>query len=190
MSWFNGSLAVVSVALGAIRLIRLARARRDGHSAGVEVAHVAMCFGMAAMFAPSASPVPHSAWIGFFTIAAAWFAVPAFRSGLAGQEPGHHLVCSIAMLVMLTAGVDQPTTVTTGSGGGHPDHGMGTTAVVPALAVSLVALVLAGYFACHILRCGQDRPELRITGRLRASTATVAGIVEASVMTVMVLGMV
>ena len=56
-----------------------------------------------------------------------------------GDEPGHHVVGSVAMLFMLAA--DHPT--------GHEAH---VAPAMPGIA-PVAAIALTGYFAWHVLRC-------------------------------------
>ncbi|MCE3550269.1 DUF5134 domain-containing protein [Pseudonocardia sp. RS11V-5] len=146
MAWFNALLACVSLVLGLLHLVRLATARRDGRPAAGEAAHAVMGFGMAAMFSPVGDPVPPAVWIAAFGLSAAWFAALALRTGPASDDAGHHVVCGVAMLFMLSLGLGEQAA----PAGGHAHHGSAS----PAAWTSVVAIVLAGYFAWHVMRCG------------------------------------
>ncbi|GAA4675191.1 hypothetical protein GCM10023215_03790 [Pseudonocardia yuanmonensis] len=148
MAWFNALLACVSLGLGLLHLVRLATARRDGRPVAGEAAHAVMGFGMAAMFSPVGDPLPSVAWIAAFGLSAAWFAALALRAGPAADDAGHHVVCGVAMLFMLSLGLEE----TAASGGGHAHHAAAPGG--PGAWTSVVAIVLAGYFAWHVMRCG------------------------------------
>ncbi|SDF72955.1 DUF5134 domain-containing protein [Pseudonocardia oroxyli] len=162
MTWFTALLAAVSLGLGLLHLVRLATARRDGRPAVGEASHAAMGFGMAAMFSPLGDPLPAAAWIAVFGLSAAWFAASVLRTGLETDDAGHHVVCGIAMLFMLGIGLQ-----TEASGaGGHAHHGGATG---PGAWASVVAIGLAGYFAWHVMRCGD-----RFAAAHRSRTAVLA----------------
>ncbi|WP_433503997.1 DUF5134 domain-containing protein [Pseudonocardia halophobica] len=157
MAWFNALLACLSLGLGLLHLVRLATARRDGRPVAGEASHAVMGFGMAAMFSPVGDPVPAAVWIAAFGLSAAWFAAVALRTGPASDDAGHHVVCGVAMLFMLSFGLGERA-----SGGAHAHH----AAAGPAAWTSIVATVLAGYFAWHVMRCGD-----RFAAARRARTA-------------------
>jgi hypothetical protein len=196
MSWLSGGLAVVCLAVGLFHLARLVVLRRDVAS---ELAHAAMGLGMAAMFSPIGNPLPGLVWTVVFGLCGAWFAALALRAGRFGGDAGHHVVGSGAMLFMLAAGHGAPA-----ADAGHAAHG-GAVAGTFGLA-SLVALVLAGYFAWYALSCSYAcrRPEppaaapgsgpvtLRAPAlSLRAPrTAAAAHLAMAVTMALMLLGMV
>jgi hypothetical protein len=136
MGWGSGALAVGCLAVGVMHLVRLAMVRRDVVG---EASHVAMALGMAAMSSPLGDPVPEPVWTGVFAATAAWFGAVVLRSGDSGDEPGHHVVGSVAMLFMLAA--DHPT--------GHEAH---VAPAMPGIA-PVAAMAFAGYFAWHVLRC-------------------------------------
>jgi hypothetical protein len=203
----SGALAVVCLAAGLLHLIRLAVLRRDIVD---EVSHTAMGLGMAAMFSPVGDPVPRAVWPAVFVLGGAWFAVRVLRGDRAGGEAAHHLVGSSAMLFMLAAGHPE------GSLGGHPAHGADAGgALVGAVGlVSATAMLLAGYFAWHALRCadrcrtttrpdahpavsvqdGRDGPNAPVALRapalsvLAPQTAAVSHVVMAVAMTAMLMG--
>jgi hypothetical protein len=152
MAWFNALLAAVALGLGLLHLVRLATARRDGRSIVGEASHAAMGLGMSAMFSPFGDPVPAAVWLGIFGLSAAWFAASALRTGLAADDAGHHVVCGVSMLFMLSVGM-RSTEGMDMSSGEHAGHHMGGGAGFAGW-TSLVAIVLAGYFAWHVMRCG------------------------------------
>jgi hypothetical protein len=165
-----GLLAVACLAVGGVHLARLALLRTD--PAG-ELSYAAMGAGMAAMFSPLGDPVPATAWIAVFVLCGIWSASTVPRRAAAVDQ----VLGSGAMLFMLLAGH--------GRGGGVG---------------SVAAIVLAGYFGWHVLRCA-DRLRalpappagaLRVrVGWLRdARVAAGAHVVMAAAMAVMLVGMV
>jgi hypothetical protein len=148
VAWFAGAAAIGCLVVGLLHLHRLLTvpAGRVG-----ELSSAAAAFGMAAMLSPLGDPVPLPVWIAVFGGCAAWTVLLAARDRALGAEAdaAHHLLCSAAMVFMLV---------------GHGAHGAGLGMV------SLVALVAAGYFAWHGLRC-VDRFRIASTGHPR----TVAG---------------
>lgn len=163
MAWLSGMLAAACLAASLLHLLCLAVLRRD---VGGEASGAAMGAGMAAMFSPLGDPVPAPLWATVFVLLGGWCAVSALRAGTRGGAAGHHVISSGAMLFML-AGGHSPAP---GAGGpeqaGHLAHGGGPDG---ALGLgSLAAIVLAGYFAWHVLRCA-DR--VRVGGPSRPSPA-------------------
>jgi hypothetical protein len=152
MTWFNALLAAVALGLGLLHLLRLVTVRRDGRPGGAavgEASHAAMGFGMAAMFSPLGDPLPAAVWIAVFGLSAAWFAASVLRTGLEADDAGHHVVCGVAMLFMLGIGL-QAEAASGGAGSAHAHHGGGGAGAW----ASFVAIGLAGYFAWHVMRCG------------------------------------
>jgi hypothetical protein len=211
MASTSGALAVVCLAAGLLHLIRLAVLRRDVVG---EVSYTAMGLGMAAMFSPLGDPVPTAVWCAVFVLAATWFAVRVLRGDAAGGEAAHHVVGSGAMLFMLVAGNSE------GALGGHAAHGAGPDSALAGAVglVSATAMLLAGYFAWHALRCadrcrtttcpdphpavsvqdgrdGRDGPDAAVARRAPAfsvcapQTAAVSHVVLAVAMTAMLLRM-
>jgi hypothetical protein len=177
MAWFFAVLAAVSLGLGLLHLVRLVTARRDGRSVVGEASHAAMGFGMAAMFSPLGDPLPAAVWIAVFATSAAWFGASVLRSGLVVDDAGHHVVCGASMLFMLGVGM-RGGSVDDMSGMGDMEgmsamagHGHGS----PGAWVSLVAIVLAGYFAWHVMRCGDRFVSARRTRTAVPQLATVGG---------------
>lgn len=210
MDWVSAGLALVCLAVVALHVARLvvhAGAFGDipGGSLG-EVSHATMALGMAAMFSPLGDPLPAPVWTAAFVLCGAWFAAVALRTGSFGGDAGHHVVGSAAMLFMLLvghggAGADA------GADAGHAAHHSAAGGGVGV--VSVLSILLAGYFAWHALRCS-DRLRVgapddataapaspgatavaRRTGVLRSTrTAALAHVVMAVAMTVMLLAMV
>jgi len=148
VAWFAGAAAIGCLIVGLLHLHRLLTV--PGGRTG-EASSAAAAFGMAAMFSPLGDPVPLPVWMAVFGGCAAWTVVLAARERALGADgdAAHHLLCSAAMVFMLV---------------GHGAHGAGLGMV------SVVALVAAGYFAWHGLRC-VDRFRVACTGHPR----TVAG---------------
>jgi hypothetical protein len=216
VDWVSGLLALLCLAVAALHLARLAvRAKASapafedvpGDPVG-EVSHATMALGMAAMFSPLGDPVPAPLWTVAFVLCGAWFAAVALRTRSFGGDAGHHVVGSAAMLFMLLTGHSH-TEVGGSAETGHAAHHGGDAAAGGGL-VAVAAILLAGYFAWHALRCS-DRlragaePAAPIadpapagtaavaqrTGVLRsARTAALAHVVMAVAMTVMLLAMI
>ena len=84
-----------------------------GHGAGrdVDVTHVVVGVGMAAMFSPVPDPVPRPLWTAIFIAAAVWFAARMVRDWprLRDAAPGgrawhwHHVIEPLAMAYMVWA---------------------------------------------------------------------------------------
>lgn len=198
MGWVSGALALVCLAVAALHLARLALPARavgdvPGGPAG-EVSHAAMALGMAAMFSPLGDPLPAPAWTAVFVLCAAWFAAVALRTRSFRGDAAHHVVGAAAMLFMLLThhnDADLPA--------GHAAHHASGAGLGP---VPLVAILLAGYFAWHALRCsdalradppaamGNTRVAQRVGVLRSAQTVAVAHVVMAVAMTVMLLVMI
>lgn len=197
MSWVSAGLALVCLAVAGLHLARLAlHARAFGDVPGGpvgEVSHAAMALGMAAMFSPLGDPLPGPVWATLFVLCGLWFAVAAVRSRSLRGDAAHHVVGSAAMLFMLLThhnDADVPA--------GHAAHHDMGGGLGP---VPLVAILLAGYFGWHALRCTDAlraaAPEdtggavaLRVGVLRSARTAAVAHVVMAVAMTVMLLAMI
>lgn len=157
MAWVTGALAVACLAVAALHLVRLALLRCDLVDGS---AHAAMALGMAAMFSPVGDPVPAPVWAAVFLLSGAWFAALVLRSGspgVLGGDAAHHVAGSAAMLFMLGSG---PAPADGGSPAGHAAHGGGAAGLLGL--ASVVAIVLAGYFAWHTLRCADRLRSARI----------------------------
>jgi len=145
MVFGTGVVAVVCLAVGMLHLVRLVLVRRDVVG---EASHAVMALGMAAMASPLGNPVPDPVWAVVFVLVAAWFGVLVLRSGGLGGERGHHVIGSAAMLFMLVVEHDGAS-----SHGGHMP-GMQAQGSSAALVLApAAAIVFAGYFAWHTLRC-------------------------------------
>lgn len=131
--WLDVPLGAACLLAG-LHHLRLALGRRAPvvSASGYAV----MGFGMAAMFVPTADPVPRAAWIVVFTGSALWFAVAAVRSRAFG-DAGHHVVGAVAMLFMLLG----------------PGHGTGSGLFGP-----VVALALAAWFLAEVVRLLAHHP--------------------------------
>jgi hypothetical protein len=197
VSWVSAALALVCLAVAALHLARLVlHAGGFGDVPGGpvgEVSHAAMALGMAVMFSPSGDPLPGPVWTVVFVLCGLWFTAAAVRSRSLRGDAAHHVVGSAAMLFMLLThhnDADVP--------GGHMAHHDTGGGLGP---VPLVAILLAGYFGWHALRCTDalraDEPEvaggavaLRVGVLRSARTAAVAHVVMAVAMTVMLLAMI
>lgn len=114
ISWL-GTVAFVAVAGYCVaRLVAAARTPEayPGRHRAVDVAHVLMAAGMAAMSSPVGGPLPVAAWQTVFLLMTAWFTGSWWRArGTAGNRWHggwhgnglHHALAAAAMLYMLTA---------------------------------------------------------------------------------------
>jgi Domain of unknown function (DUF5134) len=116
--WLRWTGTAAFLAVAGYCVARLAAAHRapagyPGRHRAVDVAHVLMGVGMAAMASPVGGPLPPAAWQAVFLLLAAWFAgswwqqrragAPA-RDGMGWHGTGlHHAVAALAMLYMLAA---------------------------------------------------------------------------------------
>jgi hypothetical protein len=181
VDWLSAVPTIVCLAVAALHLARLAPAsvlagdppadRAD------ELAHLLVALGMAAMFSRIGSPVPPLQWVVFFGLTGSWFLAQALRAGVIGGDAAHHVVHSVAMLLMVQwwgrAAV-----------GGGPHGAGGSTGLVP-----VVAVLFAGYFIWYGVRCldllrvaragthdlaaGNTGGGLAVAARVRASGRTV-----------------
>jgi hypothetical protein len=156
MDWLRNSLGwlgtAVFVAVAGYCVARLVAAARTpeaypGRHRAVDVAHVLMAVGMAAMLSPVGGPLPMAAWQTVFLLLTAWFAGSWWQSrGADDRWHGgwhgnglHHALGAAAMLYMLTA---MPHSGHAGApwlaGGLGPD--------MTGLALPVVGWVLAAYF--------------------------------------------
>ena len=163
VAWFAGVAAIGCLIVGLLHVRQLLTVP-TGRVA--EASSAAAAIGMAAMFSPLGDPVPAPAWIAVFGVCAAWATALAVRERALGGDPGHHLLCSAAMLFMLL---------------GHRLHdgGLGV--------VSVVAMVAAGYFAWHGLRCvdryrlARCRPSRTVAGAHLVTTLAMSGMLVAMI---------
>lgn len=147
MEWLRwvGTAAFLAVAGYCVaRLVAAARAPECYHGCHrvVDLAHVLMAVGMAAMTSPVGGPLPMAAWQTVFLVMAVWFAGAWWRgrgtrtwSGWHGSEL-HHALAAAAMLYMLTA-MSHP---------GHAGAPWLAGGVGGGLAFPVVGWALAGYF--------------------------------------------
>jgi hypothetical protein len=197
MSWVSAALAAVCLAVAGLHVARLGlHAGRFGDVPGGpvgEVSHAAMALGMAAMFSPLGDPLPAPVWTVVFVLCGLWFAGAAVRARSVGGDAAHHVVGSAAMLFMLLTHHDGADLAA-----GHAAHHAAGGGLGP---VPLVAILLAGYFGWHALRCsdalravadeGSGGAVAVRVGVLRSvRTAAVAHVVMAVAMTVMLLAMI
>ena len=142
-------LALACLVVAAFHVLRLLRLPRGG--AADEATHAAMGLGMAAMLSPLGDPVPAVVWIGVFVLCGAWFAAAALRSdgGPARADAVHHVLGSGAMLFMVLAH-DSGGAEVDGGHAGHVVHGGGSDGGHGLW--SMIAIVLAGYFAWRVLQ--------------------------------------
>ena len=156
MDWMQDLLAWASTAAFlavagycVARLVAAARAPETyrGCHRAVDVAHVLMAVGMAAMVSPVGGPLPMAAWQTVFLLMTAWFAGSWWRSrGTRAWHGGwhgnqlHHALASLAMLYMMSA---MPP-------GAHGSHHPGTpwldSAFGTGMALPGLGWALAGYF--------------------------------------------
>jgi hypothetical protein len=129
MAWLSSTLAGGCLAVGVLHVLRLVVLGRDR---AAEVSYAAMGVGMAAMFSPFGDPVPAALWTTVFLLIGVWFVARALRAGNLAGDAAHHILGSVSMLFMLLSG--------------HV-HGGG-----PRIE-SVVAILLAGYFTWHVIRC-------------------------------------
>ncbi|GEL18269.1 DUF5134 domain-containing protein [Pseudonocardia asaccharolytica] len=140
--WLDAVLTFGCLLVGLFHVARLI-GRSVGSNTAAEASHAVMGFGMAAMFSPVGDPVPAPVWTGIFALSAVWFTGLALRCGFGTCDAGHHVVGSGAMLFMLFAGVHE-----------HGGEAGPTVAAGVLGLVSVVAIVLTGYFGWYVLRCG------------------------------------
>lgn len=149
-SWL-GTAAFLAVAGYCVaRLVAAARTPETypGRHRAVDVAHVLMAVGMAAMLSPVGGPLPMAAWQTVFLLMTAWFAGSwwqsrgAARDGWHGGWHGnglHHALAAAAMLYMLTA-------MPHGGHTGAPWLAGGLGPGMAGMALPVVGWVLAAYF--------------------------------------------
>jgi len=131
------------------RLVAAARvpAEYRGHHRAVDVAHVLMGVGMAAMASPVGGPLPVAAWQTVFLLMTAWFVGSwvwerrGRRADSVGWHGGglHHAVAAVAMVYMLTA-------MPHGGGGHHRSAPWLDGWTGGGMALPVVGWALAAYF--------------------------------------------
>jgi Domain of unknown function (DUF5134) len=145
--WTSALLAVACLAVAALHVLRLGVLRSDLPG---EAAHAAMGLGMAAMFSPIGAPLPNTVWVVAFVVSGTWFGARALREGRLAGNAGHHVIGSVAMLVMLSA---EHSHTPAGGGAEHTGHAAHGGAVSGFGLTTVVSVLLAGYFVWHVLRC-------------------------------------
>lgn len=117
MTWFHWALTVAFLAVAGYCVARLVVASRvpagyRGAHRAVDVGHVVMGLGMAAMVSPVGGPLPVAGWQTVFLLVTAWFAVSWWQGRRTGTTPkpvgwhgnaAHHALAGLAMLIMLSA---------------------------------------------------------------------------------------
>lgn len=137
-----------------------------------EVAEVLMSLGMLAMLLPAGWPIPRSGWLAVFVLAAVVLGVSWVRRRGGGtccvpSQCGHHLLGSVAMLLMLAA--------MTGHSAGH-GHGEPLVAADDPMLVAAAGVATA-YFAVDVGVClvrGRTRPASALPLVLRHRTRLTA----------------
>ncbi|MPY99102.1 MAG: DUF5134 domain-containing protein [Actinophytocola sp.] len=144
----QGVALVLIAAFAAVRLAHAhpASALRAYVRREDDAAEVLMSLGMLAMLLPAGWPIPRTGWLAVFALAAVVLAVSWVRrrdvdACCVPSQCGHHLLGSIAMLLMLAA--------MAGHSGGH-GHDM-----APASGPALIAAagIGAAYFAIDVGAC-------------------------------------
>jgi len=172
-AWLAAALAIAMLVIAAGSVVRLAFWWLHGRAAEPEAdaLHVLMGVAMAGMLEPWISPVPDSAWLAVFAVAAAWFGWRAIgarsRTHQGGDgrsragswrcpHPAPHAVECAAMIYMLVPA--------------SSDHGPATSmpgmAPAPAGTNPALALVLALFMAGYIVWTAD-----RLASQSRARTA-------------------
>lgn len=172
-TWLHWVLTAVFALLAGYRLAHVILARRAAgkHYIGrsVDLTHLLVAAGMAAMFSPLGNPVPAGVWVAVFALQGVWFVALLLHAhgglgGRAGQhQPGasqylHHLIENSVMAYAFAAMSigDAPAKSTAGntmpgmdmSGGQMPPS-------VPAGAgMSWLPWLLTTYFLLHALWSG------------------------------------
>lgn len=116
--WLRWAGTGAFLAVAGYCVLRLVAARRApgayrGCHRAVDVAHVLMGVGMAAMASPVGGPLPMAGWQTVFLIMTAWFVGSWWHERRTGAAAGwhggwhggglHHAAAAVAMLYMLTA---------------------------------------------------------------------------------------
>jgi hypothetical protein len=151
-AWLRWTATATFLAVAGFCVARLAAAHRapagyPGRHRAVDLAHVLMGVGMAAMASPVGGPLPMAGWQTIFLLITAWFAGSWWlerrtgtppRDGMGWHGTGlHHAVAALAMSYMLLA---MP------HGAAHDSAPWLAGDVGPGMALPLAGWVLAGYF--------------------------------------------
>jgi hypothetical protein len=186
MDWVHGVLGWVFtaafLAVAAYCVARLVAAARTpdsyrGSHRAMDVAHVLMAVGMAAMVSPVGGPLPMPAWQTVFLVMTAWFSGSwwrrrgerggAWHGGWQGSEL-HHALAAAAMLYMLTAMPHGGHRAAPWLDGGL-EGGLGTGMALPAL-----GWVLAAYFLVSAVVLARGRSQAGPAGLPALLTAPAA----------------
>jgi hypothetical protein len=195
--WLRWSATVAFLTIAGYCVARLAAAHRapdgyPGRHRAVDLAHVLMGVGMAAMASPVGGPLPQAGWLTVFLLLAVWFAGSWWRTRRFGRSETddlgwhtgglHHAVGALAMLYMLAAmphaGHDQSPWLM-GHGAGHLDAGMalpvlGWTLVAYFLVASLLVIVRTDWRTAPRAAGGTAPPILRAPRLTATCEATMA----------------
>jgi hypothetical protein len=129
-----------------LRLVRLDYGRLGPAVRHGDLAELLLVVAMVAMLSPVGGPIPAAGWQAVLVLTAGWFGVSWWKGRRSGHAScGHHAVSAAAMLFMVTF---MPH--------GTVSHGPWLTmsGPSPALWLSLVFGVVAGYFAVDAVRAG------------------------------------
>jgi hypothetical protein len=138
VAWVSTLLCLLCLAVAAVHVLRLVAAPTDVG----EAAYALMGLGMAAMLSPVGDPVSTPVWVGAFAGSSLWFAASALREGTWASPSVHHVVGSVAMLLMLAPSSGPPAGGGAESGGHAHAAGEGVGMGLS----SLASVLLAGYF--------------------------------------------
>jgi uncharacterized protein DUF5134 len=177
--WLRWTGTAAFLAVAGYCVARLAAAHRTpggypGRHRAVDVAHLLMGVGMAAMLSPVGGPLPSAGWQAVFLVLAAWFAGSWWQERRIGRPAPdgrgwhgtglHHAVAALAMLYMLAAmppaGHD-PSVWLAGDLSGHSEGHLAPA--LPLVGWALVAYV-AGSAAVLVARTNwrpPPRPDVR-----------------------------
>lgn len=150
LGWLGAATFVAVAGYCVARLVAAARAPRSypGRHRAVDMAHVLMGVGMAAMLSPAGGPYPMAAWQTVFLLMTVWFAGSWWQSrgGTHDDWHGgwhgnglHHALGAAAMVYMLTA-------MRHSGHSGAPWMTGGLGPEMTGLALPVVGWTLAAYF--------------------------------------------
>lgn len=153
MTWLRWTLTAAFLTVAGYCVVRLVVAGRvpagyRGAHRAVDVAHVLMGLGMAAMVSPVGGPLPIAGWQTVFLLLTAWFAASWWQGRRTGTVPEpvgwhgnplHHAAAGVAMLVMLGAMPHDGAHAAAPWMAAMPDGDAGTL-------VAVLAWTLAAYF--------------------------------------------
>jgi hypothetical protein len=148
LRWVSTAAFLAVAGYCVVRLVAAARAPSMYHGChrAVDLAHVLMGIGMAAMVSPVGGPLPMPAWQTVFLLMTVWFLGSWWRErGTTGWHGGwhgnglHHAMAAAAMLYMLMA---MPHSGHRSSPWLDGDMGWGTGMALPGLGWALVVYFL------------------------------------------------